>query len=388
MNSNQFYHQLQSFSNFNELTEKKHFKSIPKDWTIVITDIIGSTQAIEEGRYKDVNLIGAAAIVVVQNSMKNQDFPSSFGGDGATMLIPPKYSQVALQALHQLQQLSQSKFQLQLRVGILKVEDVVHGNTRIEVGKYHLGHGRCVAMFRGGGLSLAEKTLKASDHGKELPAKTEQPANLTGLSCHWKGIPSQHGTILSLLIIAKDPDDMALYQEVLQQLNHVFDGQFQAANPVHIADMESKSLLEALQHEARYIDHLLSLFFLRRFFKISIAFFMLKCHIPPFTNQDGHYMQAIKLQSDYKKFDEGLKMVIDCSPQQSKEICANLKAWYREGRLFYGIHESDNSLMTCYVQNLHDGQHIHFIDGDNGGYAMASKQLKEQMKTSDQQCNV
>ena len=35
--------------------------------------------------------------------------------------------------------------------------------------------------------------------------------------------------------------------------------------------------------------------------------------------------------------------------------------------------------MTCYVNGLEDGQHIHFIDGGDGGYAVAAKQLKQQL---------
>jgi hypothetical protein len=36
--------------------------------------------------------------------------------------------------------------------------------------------------------------------------------------------------------------------------------------------------------------------------------------------------------------------------------------------------------MTCYVQNLSDTAHIHFVDGGDGGYAMAAKQLKQQLR--------
>jgi hypothetical protein len=35
--------------------------------------------------------------------------------------------------------------------------------------------------------------------------------------------------------------------------------------------------------------------------------------------------------------------------------------------------------MTCYVDSLNEGQHIHFIDAENGGYAMAAVDLKKQM---------
>ena len=34
--------------------------------------------------------------------------------------------------------------------------------------------------------------------------------------------------------------------------------------------------------------------------------------------------------------------------------------------------------MTCFVDGLSDGKHIHFIDGGDGGYAMAAMKLKAQ----------
>ena len=49
----------------------------------------------------------------------------------------------------------------------------------------------------------------------------------------------------------------------------------------------------------------------------------------------------------------------------------------KENKIKYGIHESENALMTCFVTKISDGGHIHFIDGDNGGYALAAKQMKK-----------
>ena len=44
--------------------------------------------------------------------------------------------------------------------------------------------------------------------------------------------------------------------------------------------------------------------------------------------------------------------------------------------------------MTYYVANLEPTQHIHFIDGGDGGSAMATKQLKGQIKKSKQSTDV
>lgn len=75
-----------------------------------------------------------------------------------------------------------------------------------------------------------------------------------------------------------------------------------------------------------------------------------------------------------------LRMIIDCSPTQVNLIRSFLEELYQKGYIYYGMHESDNSLMTCFVDRLSEGNHIHFIDGGNGGYAMAAKGLKAQLE--------
>ena len=36
--------------------------------------------------------------------------------------------------------------------------------------------------------------------------------------------------------------------------------------------------------------------------------------------------------------------------------------------------------MTCFVDSTQQGEHLHFIDGGDGGLAVAAKQLKSQIK--------
>jgi len=35
--------------------------------------------------------------------------------------------------------------------------------------------------------------------------------------------------------------------------------------------------------------------------------------------------------------------------------------------------------MTCYIENM-DSNHIHFVDGSDGGYTKASKEFKSKFK--------
>jgi hypothetical protein len=46
--------------------------------------------------------------------------------------------------------------------------------------------------------------------------------------------------------------------------------------------------------------------------------------------------------------------------------------------LVYGLHVSKHALMTCLVFDRF-GKQVHFVDGSGGGYALAAKQMKEQL---------
>ena len=43
-------------------------ESVPDSWSVVVADVKGSTEAVRMGRYRDVNLAGAACIAAVRNA--------------------------------------------------------------------------------------------------------------------------------------------------------------------------------------------------------------------------------------------------------------------------------------------------------------------------------
>ena len=55
---------------------------------MIVADITDSTQAVQDGKYNEVNYLGAACIVSVTNAVREFDLPTVFGGDGATLAVP------------------------------------------------------------------------------------------------------------------------------------------------------------------------------------------------------------------------------------------------------------------------------------------------------------
>lgn len=57
----------------------------------------------------------------------------------------------------------------------------------------------------------------------------------------------------------------------------------------------------------------------------------------------------MSVYSDYRKFDDTLRMVLDCSTEEIEKI-KNL--FINSKNISYGIIISDHALMTCLVDNL------------------------------------
>jgi hypothetical protein len=54
-----------------------------------------------------------------------------------------------------------------------------------------------------------------------------------------------------------------------------------------------------------------------------------------------------------------------------------LKASAADGVVQYGMHRQKAAMMTCFTQSPSNPNHVHFIDGADGGYAVAATVLKE-----------
>jgi hypothetical protein len=70
-------------------------------------------------------------------------------------------------------------------------------------------------------------------------------------------------------------------------------------------------------------------------------------------------------------------MVLDCTPQLAAEIEDCLKAAAAAGVIRYGVHRQNAAMMTCFTPSPVNPNHVHFIDGAQGGYALAASVLKE-----------
>jgi len=89
------------------------------------------------------------------------------------------------------------------------------------------------------------------------------------------------------------------------------------------------------------------------------------------------YLRQVVENSDFRKFADGLRLILDCTREVADAIEMRLVAAASAGTVFYGLHRQDAAVMTCFAPSPADSNHIHFIDGARGGYASAATLLKE-----------
>ncbi len=381
--SERFFDSLPVVECFESLIEASYYTPAPSDWRLILTDIRGSTRAIRSGRYKDVNTLGAASIAVVRKSLSGIPFPYVFGGDGATLLVPESCAGSALAALGGLRALALDQFQLELRVGSIAISELEKLGAGVEVARYLISQHCIGAALRGEGLRIAEERIKQPSSLLEYRSPEMSEPDLSGLSCRWKPFQTERGRIIALIVEARSDsgkDPQATYSRVLQKLSRLFPDGFEEANPARNGLRGYRMFRQNLRDERRLHRSVFSFGFVLRALEILLAGFLFNHRIPLPALRS--YVQDTPRHCDFRKMDSAFRAVLDCSREQIRQIEEILFSEHRSGTLYFGIHESDQSLMTCLVEGLAPGEHMHFIDADGGGYAAAALRLKDQKQGS------
>jgi hypothetical protein len=388
MDTEFFYARLPVSRRFIELTNSRNFKSVPRDWYILISDIVGSTKAIEAGRYKDVNLLGACSIIAVLNIAGEIEIPFVFGGDGAAILIPPCLYVKARDALLATRQRARVEFGMKLRVGSVPVVDVIAAGYDIKIAKFWVSDNYYQAAFTGDGLSYATDLIKNSETAETYQYRNpmrELKADFSGLECRWQDIPSEHGETVSLIVKAtstNSENNNKTYRVVIEQILSIYKNE-ESLNPIakkylklafNYKYLRPETLMRAKSSKFLHRIPYFSKILLENFIGLLLMTFKVTL-----AGVDwGVYKENALAATDYKKFDDMLRMVITINKSERRKLTNYLEKKYKEEKLVYGLHISDRALMTCLVFER-NGRQVHFVDGADGGYALAAKEMKQKL---------
>ena len=370
-----FYASLPALTAFEGIVDRAAYRALPEDWLIGLTDVVASTDAVANGRYKAVNLAGAAVVSALANAGGTLDFPYVFTGDGMVCAVPSADADLLRQTLAIAMSWVGDALGLSLRGAIVSVRDIRAAGHDIRIARFTPTATMAYAMFSGGGLTWAEAALKA---GKlpQVEAQRGRP-NLSGLSCRFKPIASRNGVILSMIVAPTRPMPDEAFRTLVDDLLRltVTGHPVPPGGPRWGWPPAGLALEARLQQRSPGRPRLSNLVTLGIRTLVAAAVVNLGFRVGGFV--PARYKAQIVENTDFRKFGDGLMMTVDCSFELADAIETRLAQAEAEDAAEFGTHRQDAALMTCVVPSPNRPGHIHFIDGAGGGYTLASRRLKE-----------
>ena len=419
-------------------------RELPGSWSVVITDVVGSTRAIEEGRYRIVNSLGAACIIAAVNAARSphdlRGFPFVFGGDGTTLLLPAPFVPRVLRSLAELRTRARKNMDLEMRVGCVPMADLIGAGHSITVGlldqckmrncicrgRYQEMESSCagfVPVLRGTGLEVAEQWVKGSSkyevadvsQGAEtdlsldgIGGRVSRDATpeesrgrqaekikqlIDGLFCPLKPFETtkgEDGTMLAVLAVPLGGVEQQI--ETWLEIQRFISSALSDPIPIHPALMAEQAGMGKAgipQYDVSVVASLSKKSWGARAWenmKLSAKFnglmkLMMLCCVPPEAKADMAKVMAT--HTDWFKIDGALRMVLNLSAQECAAVLKFLEKLHEDGRICYGFHKDRFAQVTCYVPADGGHNHFHMVDVCSGGYCAASVQLKQQLKAAN-----
>lgn len=366
-----FTRQLTVHSQFRSALDESGYVAVPEDWSVVVTDVVKSRQAIAAGLYKKVNMAGVAVISATMNALGSQEIPYVFGGDGAALVCGPNEVPKVREALARTCRWVDEDLALELRGAIVPVSGILEQGKQVRVAAIRVSETVNNYAFTGGGVSLAEKLMKTGAR-KVAPAEPGQHPDLSGLSCRWTPIETEGRTIASIIVEPVEGQS-SIPTEIAEWIAALVRGD-RNGHPVPESGPGFTWPPVGLELEARATRGEKSLASQKRLLYLItlLAWVLDKTGWPLGAFDPKRYRQYTALNTDYRKIQDGLRMTVSLSAEQLSKLTAYLGEKNNLGLIRFGICEQQSAVLTCFVPSITSDAHFHFIDGAGGGYAQAA----------------
>ena len=124
-----------------------------------------------------------------------------------------------------------------------------------------------------------------------------------------------------MLVAANDKrsNPKQVYLDLLDEMRTLSSSTLMALNPVELSSMNYCSTGECIRNEKRFHPGF-SLRWTLRYLEIVITNCVFRWkHFPKYLTP-RNYLNAMRVHSDFRKFDDMLRMIIDCAPEEIEKI--------------------------------------------------------------------
>lgn len=373
-----FFSRLPAVFSFSEVANLSNYRPLPSSWVVIVSDLKNSTSAVKQGKYKEVNMIGASVITAVKNVLDSSyPFPYLFDGDGAVICLPGRLLEKVKPALATARNSAKVAFGQELRIGIMPVQDIRKAGYEVLIGKHEVSSNYQQASFMGGGIDYAHEAIKKQDKYRLTGQISQKKDLFQGLECRWDHVQKPGREVLSVLIRAADNKESSeIYRQVVAKMGDIY-GKLDEQNPITQNDLTltpdvRKLRVEALLKNCFSNLYTTCLYWINVYFEFLTGKILMAMNIKNTPTNWSRYKMDLAANSDYQKFGDMIKQIVSGTPEQNRRFESYLEKQYQKGTIVYGIHRSPAAMITCMVTSR-NGDHIHFVDGSGGGYTMAAE---------------
>ena len=219
--------------------------------------------------------------------------------------------------------------------------------------------------------------MKAGRYAIE-PAALGEPPDLTGLSCRWTAADSRFGVILSLVMRPAAGASDAAFAKTVGETLALCGNLARGGHPIAEEGPQTAWPPPGIDYEARARRGQASLLWtrLKLYAHTLFAWALFYGNISVGRFNPTVYRSVTARNTDFRKFDDGLRMTLDCSAALADRIEALLAQARAKGSVDYGLFRQTQAILTCVVRSALENDHLHFVDGAMGGYAAAAMQMK------------
>jgi len=171
--------------------------------------------------------------------------------------------------------------------------------------------------------------------------------------------------------LRNDEQQSVFYKKVLDRIDEIY-GKQQARNPISTGRLKLQATLGRMNIEMRVKQGKFALWYLIENWLITLfgkLYFR-------YDKGGKYYLKRLVELSDTLTIDGKISTVITGTVQQRELLIASLNQMEQAGEIIFGWHTNKESVISCYVRDRID-QHIHFVDGSEGGYTRAAGMLKK-----------
>jgi len=366
------------------LNNKETFTAMPIDWQVLVVDVKEPSVALENDLHNKVNLAATGSIVTVLNTLKSINkeiqIPYFFRGDGATFIVPDAVLGKVVAALETYGVHVSKNLNLKIHIGHIKVGDVYLKDTTLGIAKLKLNTYLVTSIIYGNGLKVAEQLIRDNFKEEMTILDRQLPIDLEGMECRWDEIfPSEEEKkVICLTVVCNNEKIQSeIYTKILDEIDYVF-GDLSKRTPITTVKLKLDNSFHKMRTEmyARLgkfdRGYLIQNWMITYFGKYYFKFF----------KGGKDYLFRVTQLSDTIVMDGSINTIFSGTHRQMNQLKMLLDSLESDGKILYGIFATYASTMSCYIEDREEN-HIHFVDGTEGGYIKAAEHLKTKLIRKD-----